>query len=366
MQIGLVGLQYSGKTTLFQTLSKSSSQPHQQKEEASVEVVKVPDERLDNLTRIFKPKKQVNATIEIFDIPGLRMSEDNKVKITSTFLNNVRNNDALFYVIRAFREDTVIHPMGSIDPIRDIKFLETEFLLSDLAFLENRLEKLRKDLQKSKDEKLKREFPVIEKCFAHCEKELPLRSLNLDEGELKLLSGFQLITLKPLAIAINYDEDSISLVDSDIEEIKKKLSNNREGSHGINVPIIPFFAKIELELSKLNEEDQKAFMEDYGIKESALSKILRTSYEMLGLQSFFTVGEDECRAWTIKKNYNAQQAAGVIHSDFYNRFIRAEVVHYEDFIKYGSFNKCKEAGAWRLEGKEYIVKDGDILNIRHN
>lgn len=359
MQIGLVGLQYSGKTTLFHTLSKSSSQQSSIKEEAAVEVVKVPDERLDNLTKIFNPKKQVNATIEVFDIPGLRTSEDNKVKITSAFLNSVRNNDALFYVIRAFHDDTIIHPLGDINPVRDIEFLETEFLLSDLAFLENRLEKLKKDLQKSKDERLKREFPVIEKCFAHCEKEQPLRTLQLDDNELKLLSGFQLITLKPLAIAINFDEDSIQTVDKDVEEIKKALSK-------INVPIIPFFAKIELELSKLNEEDQKVFMEDYGIKESALSKILRTSYEMLGLQSFFTVGEDECRAWTIKKNYNAQQAAGVIHSDFYNKFIRAEVVHYDDFIKYGSFSKCKEAGAWRLEGKEYIVKDGDILNIRHN
>ena len=359
MQIGLVGLQFSGKTTLFHTLSKSSLQQSAIKEEAAVEVVKVPDERLDNLTKIFNPKKKVDATIEVFDIPGLRMSEDNKVKITSSFLNSVRNNDALFYVIRAFHDDTIIHPLGDINPVRDIEFLETEFLLSDLAFLENRLEKLKKDLQKSKDERLKREYPVIEKCFAHCEKEQPLRTLHLDENELKLLSGFQLITLKPLAIAINYDEDAIQTVDSEVEEIRKKLDK-------INVPIIPFFAKIELELSKLNEDDQKIFMEDYGIKESALSKILRTSYEMLGLQSFFTVGEDECRAWTIKKNYNAQQAAGVIHSDFYNKFIRAEVVHYDDFIKYGSFSKCKEAGAWRLEGKEYIVKDGDILNIRHN
>ncbi|MEG8947546.1 redox-regulated ATPase YchF [Rosettibacter firmus] len=359
MQIGLVGLQYSGKTTLFKTLSKTSSNISSQKEEASIEVVKVPDERLDNLTKIFNPKKQVNATIEVFDIPGLKMSEENKVKITSTFLNSVRNNDALFYVIRAFKDETIIHPMGDVNPVRDIEFLETEFLLSDLAFLENRLEKLKKDLQKSKDERLKREFPVIEKCYAHCEKEQPLRSLHLDDNELKMLSGYQLITLKPLAIAINFDEDSIQSVDKEINDIKNQLIK-------LDVPVIPFFAKIELELSNLSEEDQKIFMEDYGIKESALSKILRTSYEMLGLQSFFTVGEDECRAWTIKKNYNAQQAAGVIHSDFYNKFIRAEVVHYDDFIKYGSFSKCKEAGAWRLEGKEYIVKDGDILNIRHN
>lgn len=358
MQIGLVGLQYSGKTTLFHTLSKSSS-ASAVKEETAVEVVKVPDERLDNLTKIFNPKKQVNATIEVFDLPGLKMSEDNKVKITSAFLNGVRNNDALFYVIRSFADDSVIHPMKSVDPLRDIEFLETEFLLSDLAFLESRIEKLKKDLQKSKDEKLKRELPLIEKCQAHCEQEMPLRTLELDGNEKKLLSGYQLLTLKSLGIAVNYNEGSIAGVETEIEKLKLKLVKN-------GAIIVPFFAKIELELSALESEDQQTFMNDYGIKESALTKILRTSYELLGLQSFFTVGEDECRAWTIKKNYTAQQAAGVIHTDFFDRFIRAEVVHYEDFMKYESFGKCKEAGVWLLEGKEYIVKDGDILNIRHN
>ncbi len=358
MQIGLVGLQFSGKTTLFNTLAKKEIETSP-KEEASIEVVKVPDGRLDQLTKIFNPKKQVNATIEVFDIPGLKMSEDNKVKITSTFLNAVRNNDALFYIVRSFDEQSVSHPMESINPLRDIEFLETEYLLSDLAFLETRLEKLKRDVLKSKDEKLKREIPILEKCLAHCEKELPLRTLHLDENEVRLLSGYQLLTIKRLGIAINYDENSIPTVEEEIEQLKMKLNKS-------HATIIPFFAKIELELSKMSDDDQLVFMQDYGIKESALSKILRTSYEMLGLQSFFTVGEDECRAWTIKKNYTAQQAAGVIHTDFFNRFIRAEVVHYEDFIKHGSFAKCKDAGAWRLEGKEYIVKDGDILNIRHN
>ena len=358
MQIGLVGLQYSGKTTLFNTLSKKETDSSP-KEEAMIEVVKVPDDRLDQLTKMFNPKKQINATIEVFDIPGLKMSEDNKVKITSNFLNAVRNNDALFYVVRSFKDDSVSHPMLNIDPVRDIEFLETEYLLSDLAFLETRLEKLKRDVLKSKDEKLQREIPVMEKCLAHCEKELPLRTLHLDENEVRLLSGYQLLTVKQLGIAVNYDEDSIPTVDTEIDKLKLKFDKSKAA-------IIPFFAKIEFELSKMNEDDQIVFMKDYGIKESALSKILRTSYEMLGLQSFFTVGEDECRAWTIRKNYTAQQAAGVIHTDFFNRFIRAEVVHYEDFIKYGSFAKCKDAGAWRLEGKEYIVKDGDILNIRHN
>jgi len=359
MQIGLVGLQYSGKTTLFNTLSKKTSELSQAKEEASIEVVKVPDDRLDKLTSIFNPKKQINATIEVFDIPGLKMSDDNKVKITSGFLSGVKNNDALFYVIRGFNDDGVAHPMNSINPKRDIEFLNTEFLLTDMAFLESRIGKLNKDLLKSKDDKMKREILLLEKCLAHCENELPLYTLVLDENETKLLSGYQLLTLKPLAVAVNYDEDSIPDVNNQINQLKTEFQKS-------NISIIPFFAKIELELSKLNDEDQAAFMQDYGIKESALNRILRLSYELLGLQSFFTVGEDECRAWTIKKNYTAQQAAGVIHTDFFNKFIRAEVVHYEDFLKYGSFSKCKEAGAWRLEGKEYIVKDGDILNIRHS
>ncbi len=359
MQIGLVGLQYSGKTTLFETLANGGSHSQAGKEEASIEVVKVPDDRLDKLSAIFNPKKQVNATIEVYDIPGLKMSDDNKVKITSTFTNAVKNNDALFFVVRGFQDESVMHPMNLIDVVRDIEFLETEFLFADLAFLETRMEKIKKEILKSKDERMKRELPVIEKCYAHAEKELPLRSLKLYDNEMKLLSGYQLLTLKPLAIAINYDENSIAAVDAQVEAVKSKVEKAR-------AVIIPFFAKIELELSKMSEEDQALFMRDYGIRESALSKILRTSYEMLGLQSFFTVGEDECRAWTIKKNYTAQMAAGVIHTDFFNRFIRAEVVAYEDFIKHGSFAKCKDNGAWRLEGKEYIVLDGDILNIRHN
>lgn len=360
MQIGLVGLQYSGKTTLFNTITKSSADKNLiSKDEASIEVVKVPDERLDKLTEIFKPKKKVNATIEIYDIPGLKTSEDGRVKITSNFINNVKNNDALFYVIRQFGDPAVSHPLNRIDPIKDIEFLNSEFIFSDLAFFEKRIEKVSKDVQKSKDEKLKRELPLLEKCYKSLENEIPLRAINFDEQEIKMFSGFQLLTIKPLIIGINFDENSIEKMNDEIMSIKEKFSNT-------GAEIIPFVGKVELEISKMEAEDAAMFMADYGIKESALNKILRTSYNVLGLQSFFTVGEDECRAWTIKKNYTAQQAAGVIHTDFFNKFIRAEVVHYEDFMKYGSFAKCKEAGVWRLEGKEYIVKDGDILNIRHN
>ncbi len=360
MQIGLVGLQYSGKTTLFKTLiGKSAEEDSFTGNESKIEIVRIPDERLDRLTEIFKPKRKVNATIEIFDTPGLRMSEEGKVKITTAFLNDVRNNDALFFVVRQFKNDSVPHPMGNIDAVRDINFLESEFLFSDLEFLENRLERLNKEFKKKKDDTLKREIALIEKCYNNVVDEKPLRILDLNRDELKMLSGYQLLTLKKLAIALNLDEDSVADSRNIVESIKEKLNDK-------TITIIPFSAKIENELIQLSEEDRQLFMEELGIKESALTKILRTSYEILGLQSFFTVGEDETRAWTIKKGYTAQQAAGVIHTDFFNRFIRAEVVNYDDFINYGSFQKCKEAGVWRLEGKEYIVKDGDILNIRHN
>ena len=360
MQIGLVGLQYSGKTTLFNTIAGIEiSEGQAIKEEATIEVVKIPDSRLDKMTEMFSPKKTVHATIEIFDTPGLKMSDDGKVKITTQFLSNVKNNDALLYVIRQFADGSVPHPMNTVDAVRDIEFLETEFLFYDLAFLDARIPKLQKEIMKTKDDKLKRELPLIEKCFAHVESEKPLRSLELNDEELKMLSGYQLLTLKPLLIGVNFDEDSIDRVDETVTKIKESLSNSDE-------TIVPFFGKIEYELSTMEPEDRETFMEDYGIKESALSKILRSAYDKLGLQSFLTVGEDECRAWTIKKNYTAQDSAGVIHTDFYNKFIRAEVVHYDDYITHGSFAKCKEAGVWRLEGKQYIVKDGDILNIRHS
>ncbi|MCA0387900.1 MAG: redox-regulated ATPase YchF [Bacteroidetes bacterium] len=354
MQIGLIGLQNSGKTTLFKTLAEGSSGI-----ESNRAVVKVPDDRLDELTGLFNPKKEVHATLEVVDIPGLQVGDDEKLKITSDFLNKVKNNDLLLHVVREFPNDSVSHPEGRIDPIADIAFLETEFLLTDLTMVENRIEKLKKELMKTKTDKLMKEMSIFETFKDHLENERPLRSVDIEENDLRLLSGFQFLTLKPMIIGINFSDESKEKVSGLLEEVKKKYPSFEHN-------IVPFFAQFEMELSQLSDEEAEAFKEDLGITESALTRILRSSYELLGLQSFFTVGEDECRAWTIKKGYTAQQSAGVIHSDFFNKFIRAEVVHYTDYIAHGSFPKCKEAGVWRLEGKEYIVKDGDILNIRHS
>ncbi|MCE1188592.1 MAG: redox-regulated ATPase YchF [Ignavibacteria bacterium] len=359
MQIGLVGIQNSGKTTLFQTMIHGGNSGEAGKSEQNRAVIKIPDTRLDKLSAIFNPKKQVNAVLEVLDIPGLPLSDDGKLKITSDFLAKVKNTDALIHIVRQFADDSIPHPNVSIDPVRDIEFLETEFLLSDMSLIEKRLEKIEKDLLKQKNDQLTRELPVFKKMQAHTEQEKPLRTLVLDENERKVISGYQFLTLKPLIIGLNLDENSKDLVDKFISDVDNKFGKDA-------FVVFPFFARFEYELSQLSDEEAEMFKSDFGITESALDKILRTIYALLGLQSFLTVGEDECRAWTIKKNMTAQDAAGVIHTDFYNKFIRAEVVGYDDFMNYGSMAKCKDAGAWRLEGKEYICKDGDILNIRHS
>lgn len=360
MQIGIVGLPLSGKTTLFQTLTKTHLDPSMlAKGETHQAVIKVPDERLDKLNEIFNPKRKVNATIEIVDVVGLQKGETGSAQFTSNFLSKVKTNDALVQVVRLFENEFAPHPFGSIDMMRDINTFETEFIISDLSIIENRLDKIKKQIQKTQDENLKREVPILEKCLDYLNKEIPLRDADLTKDEIKVLRAYQLLTLKPMLIALNLDESMINKEDEFFDLlIKKKLSKNTRA--------LAFYGKIEMELSELSDDEAKTFMEEYGIKESALSKLIREAYDLLGLQSFFTVGEDEVRAWTIKKGMNAQEAAGEIHTDFYTKFIRAEVVHYDDFIKYGSFAAAKEHGAWRLEGKEYIVQDGDILTIRHN
>jgi GTP-binding protein YchF len=243
--------------------------------------------------------------------------------------------------------------------IRDIETFETEFIFSDLAIIEKRIDTVKKQILKTQDEKLKRELPLLEKCFEFLQQEKPLRDLHLYDDEIKIINSFQLLSVKPMLIALNLDENQINKAESFLDELtKKKLSKNTRA--------LIFYGKIEQEMSELSEKEAGVFMAEYGIKESALNSIIREAYDLLGVQSFFTAGEDECRAWTIRKGSNAQEAAGTIHTDFFKKFIRAEVVYYDDFVAAGSFAKAKEQGTWRLEGKEYAVKDGDILVIRHS
>ena len=360
MQIGIVGLPQSGKSTLFQTITKTHlDSSSMAKMETHQSIIKVPDERLDKLTEIFNPKKKTNATIEVIDVVGLQKGDSGSTQFTSNFLSKVKTNDALIQVVRLFKNDFVPHPDGSVNMMRDINNFETEFILSDLAIVEKRIDTVKKQVQKTQEDRLKRELPLLEKCFDILQHEQPLRDAHLTDDENKILSSFQLLSIKPMLIALNLDESQVGETDKYLSELaKKKLSKHTKA--------LIFFGKIEQEMSELSEKETSVFMQEYGIKESALNSIIREAYDLLGLQSFLTCGDTECRAWTIKKGSNAQEAAGEIHTDFFKKFIRAEVVGYDDFILAGSFVKAKEQGTWRLEGKEYIVKDGDILIIRHN
>lgn len=361
MQIGIVGLPFSGKSTLFQTITRTHLDPAAlAKSETHHAMVRVPDTRLDRLSALFMPKSTVYAAIEFVDVIGLKKGETGSTQFTTNFLSSVKNNDALVQVVRTFIEASVPHPEGSIDPLRDVATFETEFLLADMAILEARVDRVKKQLGKHQDETLKRELPVLEKCRQLLERERPLREEEWTKEDLQLLKSYQLLTLKPMLIALNGDEGQLQGMPSTVQ----RIAAAKAGRH---TRVLAFFGKVEQELSELDDADAAAFMAEYGITESALTALIRESYDLLGLRSFFTVGEDECRAWTIRAGMTAQEAAGVIHTDFFNKFIRAEAVHFDDFIRHeGSFAKAKEAGHWRLEGKEYSVKDGDILSIRHN
>ena len=361
MQIGIVGLPFTGKSTLFQTITKTHFDATAlTKAEAHQAIVKVPDLRLDRMSALFSPKKTIHATIEFVDVVGLKKGESGSTQFTTNFLANVKTNDALVQVVRLFANDAVPHPDGSIDGLRDITSFETEFILSDLSIIETRIERIKKQSQKIADEQGKKELPILEKCHQLLESEKPLREVDFSKEEHQLLKTYQLLSIKPMLIALNLDESQRSEAGDRMKQIEQSKAGKR-------TKIVSFFGKIEQEMSELTDDEAKAFMEEYGIKESALNTLIREAYALLGLQSFFTVGEDECRAWTIRAGTPAQEAAGVIHSDFFNKFIRAEVVQYVDFIaSEGSFAKSKEAGTWRLEGKEYVVKDGDIMSIRHS
>lgn len=358
MQIGIVGLPYSGKSTIFSTLLKHKMQETGAKMSAEKGVVKVPDERLDRLTEMFNPRRKVNATIEYIKVPGLEGATAGTRGLPGQFLANLKTVDALLVVIRDFENEFYPHPLDRINPKADIEYISSEFLLSDLAIVESRYEKLSKLVNKTQDENDKRELALFEKLKAQLEEEKPLREMDFNEHEILILKGYQFLTAKPVLYVINIQEDDISKA----EAIEKEF----DYLNGKNSSVTTLSAEIEKEISELDEEDAKVFMQDLGIAEPAMLKLIRKSYELLGLISFFTVGEDECRSWPIRKGTIAQKAAGVIHTDLEKGFIRAETVHYDDLIREGSLQACKEKGLLRLEGKDYIVKDGDILNIRFN
>ena len=357
LRAALIGLPSSGKTTLFQLMTSIHDTPRG-KGDVNIGISKVPDERLDKLTAMYNPRKRVPATVEFTDIVATRGGAQALVDVAG-----YKNADALVHVVRAFRDPAVAHPAGSIDPARDAQTMEDELILADLGVAERRLERIEKDLKKGKSAELDKERDLVQRCKEALEHGTPLRALQLAGEDLKRLRGFQFLSAKPLVLVINLDESEVADVGADVGRAAQKTGLAPFLAHAAT-RAIALCTKIELEIAQLGAEDAKAFLADLGLNESGLDRVIRTSYDLLGYISFFTVGEDECRAWSIARGTPAQLAAGEIHSDIQRGFIRAEVVAYDALIARGSMPACREHGEVRLEGKDYVVQDGDIINFR--
>jgi GTP-binding protein YchF len=359
LRAALIGLPSSGKTTLFQLMTSIHDAPRG-KGDVNIGISKVPDGRLDTLTAMYNPRKRVPATVEFTDVAGPARSGAQALVDVAGY----KNADALVHVIRAFRDASVPHPSSSIDPARDAQAMEDELILADLGVAERRLERIEKDLKKGRSTELERERDLVQRCKDALEHGTPLRALPLAGDDLKRLRGFQFLSAKPLLLVINLDEADVAEVGSDLSRAAEKTGLTAFLAHA-STRAVALCAKIELEISQLEGADAKAFLSDLGLTESGLDRVIRTSYDLLGYISFFTVGEDECRAWSIARGTPAQLAAGEIHSDISRGFIRAEVVAYDALIARGTMAACRDHGEVRLEGKEYVVQDGDIINFRH-
>jgi len=364
LRAALIGFGSSGKTTLFQlmTSARETARAAHGKGETTVGISKVPDARLDRLTAMYNPRKRVPATVEFTDIAAAGAAGGAKALVD---VAAYKNADALVHVVRAFQDPAVPHPSGSVNPARDAQAMEDELILADLGVAERRLERLDKDLKKMRSPDLERERDVIQICKAALEQAKPLRTLDLKGEDLKRLRGFQFLSAKPLLIVINLDESQLSGGDAAVQIDRAAQAAGLESflSHAATAAVA-VCAKIELEIAQLEPADAAAFLADLGLTESGLDRVIRASYDLLGYISFFTVGEDECRAWSIPRGTAAQLAAGEIHSDIARGFIRAEVVGYDHLIARGSMAACRDHGEVRLEGKEYVVLDGDIINFR--
>jgi GTP-binding protein YchF len=363
LRAALIGFGQTGKTTLFQlmTSAREAARAAHGKADATIGISKVPDARLDRLTAMYNPRKRVPATIEFSDLatPVRAGSAQALVDVAA-----YKNADALVHVLRAFDDPAVPHPSGSIDPARDAQAMEDELILADLGLAERRLERLEKDLKKSKSADLERERDVLSLCRAALEEGRPLRSLDLQGDDLKRLRGFQFLSAKPLLVVINLDEARLSAGGAAGIERAADAAGLTSFLARAATAAVAVCAKIELEIAQLESADAAVFIADLGLKESGLDRVIRASYDLLGYISFFTVGEDECRAWSIPRGTPAQLAAGEIHSDIARGFIRAEVVSYDALVTRGSMAACRDHGEVRLEGKDYIVLDGDIINFR--
>ena len=360
---GIVGLPNVGKSTLFNAITKqeilAANYPFATIE-PNVGTVIVPDKRVEVLEKMYMPNKTIPTTFEFTDIAGLVKGASTGEGLGNKFLSHIREVDAIVEVVRCFDDKNIIHVDGKVDPIRDIEVINLELIFSDLEIIDNRINKIAKKAQTSKNKDDLIEYNLLLRIKENLEKNIPARKLDFSEEELKILSSFRLITAKPIIYVANVDEDTIMAGENEyVKEV-------REYAKKENTEVVMICAKIESELAELELEEKTAFLKELGIEESGLASLIKSTYSLLGLATYFTVGPDEVRAWTFKKGMKAPACAGLIHTDFEKGFIRAEVMSYQDLIDCGNELKVKEAGKMRLEGKDYLMQDGDICHFRFN